>query len=65
MKSSEAGSPQTDIGIAREAPTPGVAVLQSRYKTSPEGLSQDEANRRLAQYGRNELPEDKRSPLLE
>jgi H+-transporting ATPase len=41
-----------------------LAELQARLGTSPDGLSQDEARRRLAQYGYNELPEEKTNPVL-
>ena len=34
-------------------------------ETGANGLSQAEAKQRLAQYGYNELPEEKRNPLLE
>jgi H+-transporting ATPase len=38
--------------------------LQARLGASTDGLSQAEAQRRLAQYGYNELPEEKDNPLL-
>jgi len=41
-----------------------VAELLSRLATSPDGLSQAEAQRRLDQYGYNELPEKRGSPVL-
>jgi len=40
------------------------AELLERLSSSPDGLSQDEARRRLAQYGYNELPEKKTNPVL-
>jgi H+-transporting ATPase len=39
-------------------------VLQSQLHASHDGLSQPEAQARLAQYGYNELPEEKSNPLL-
>jgi H+-transporting ATPase len=41
-----------------------VAELLRRLATSPEGLSQAETQRRLDQYGYNELPEKKVNPVL-
>jgi H+-transporting ATPase len=41
-----------------------VAELLPRLATSPDGLSQAEAQRRLDQYGYNELPEKKVNPVL-
>jgi H+-transporting ATPase len=41
-----------------------VAELLSRLATSPDGLSQAEAHRRLDHYGYNELPEKKVNPVL-
>ncbi len=41
-----------------------VAELLQRLATSPDGLSQAEAQRRLDQYGYNELPEKKVNPVL-
>ena len=41
-----------------------LAELQARLGFSPDGLSQAEAQRRLAQYGYNELPEEKINPIL-
>ncbi len=41
-----------------------LAELESRLGSSPEGLSQTEAHRRLDQYGYNELPEKKVNPVL-
>ncbi len=42
-----------------------VAELVKYLQSSPKGLSQAEAEKRLSQYGYNELPEKKRSPILE
>jgi H+-transporting ATPase len=39
--------------------------LLGKLDASLEGLSQAEAERRLEQYGRNELPEEKVNPLLQ
>ncbi len=41
-----------------------LAELQQRLKSSGDGLSAGEAERRLAQYGYNELVEKKTSPIL-
>lgn len=41
-----------------------LAELQAQLGTSLDGLSQAEVQRRLAQYGYNELPEEKGNPLL-
>jgi len=38
--------------------------LQAKLGSSPDGLSQAEAQRRLAQYGPNEIAEKKTNPLL-
>ena len=38
--------------------------LRARLQAPPEGLTQAEAERRLAKYGPNELPEEKVSPIL-
>jgi H+-transporting ATPase len=55
--------------VASTRPSNGPAAeslskLQARLNASPNGLSQEEAQRRLAQYGYNELPEEKVNPLL-
>jgi H+-transporting ATPase len=42
-----------------------VSELMKRLDTSADGLKQAEAENRLSQYGYNELPEKKRSPVLE
>jgi H+-transporting ATPase len=36
-----------------------MAEMEKRLNSSPKGLSQDEAQKRLAQYGPNELEEKK------
>jgi len=41
-----------------------MAELQTKLGSSPDGLSQAEAQRRLAQYGPNEIEEKKTNPLL-
>jgi H+-transporting ATPase len=41
-----------------------LSELQARLGASADGLSQDEAQRRLAQYGYNELAEEKTNPFL-
>jgi H+-transporting ATPase len=41
-----------------------LAELQKNLGTSPEGLSQEEAERRLAQYGYNEIAEEQANPFL-
>jgi H+-transporting ATPase len=47
-----------------QAASLSLAELQKNLATSPEGLSQEEAERRLAQYGYNEIPEEKANPFL-
>jgi len=51
-------NPEHDL---KSLPMPEV---QEQLGTSPDGLSQDEATNRLAQYGPNEIAEHKTNPLL-
>jgi H+-transporting ATPase len=46
------------------AALPSMAELQAQLKTSPEGLSAQEAQRRLTQYGLNEIVEKRINPVL-
>ena len=41
-----------------------MAEFQTKLNSSPNGLSQDEAKKRLAQYGPNEIAEKKDNPFL-
>jgi len=41
-----------------------IAEVEKKLRTSPDGLSQAEAERRLTQYGPNELEEKQSNPLL-
>jgi H+-transporting ATPase len=41
-----------------------IAELESRLGTSANGLSEEEAQKRVGQYGYNELPEKKENPVL-
>jgi H+-transporting ATPase len=41
-----------------------IAEVEQQLRSSPQGLSQAEAARRLAQYGPNEIAEHKTNPLL-
>jgi H+-transporting ATPase len=38
--------------------------LEANLRSSPDGLSQSEAQKRLAQYGPNEIEEKKTNPFL-
>jgi H+-transporting ATPase len=49
---------------ATTQPDVSMAELDSQLNTSPDGLSQEEAARRLRAIGPNELIEKKRNPLL-
>src|SRR5664279_3447705 len=41
-----------------------MAELQKKLESSPEGLTQEEAKKRLVKYGPNEIEEKKTNPLL-
>lgn len=43
---------------------PSIEELYSQLHATPDGLTQAEAKNRLAQYGYNELPEEKVNPIL-
>ena len=56
---------------AKESPDPKddlktmpMDQLETKLESSPEGLSQDEATKRLKQYGPNEIKEEKTNPYL-
>jgi H+-transporting ATPase len=67
MKSS-ARKPKTKPGSERKAKsdlqTMPMQELQAKLGTSSDGLSQAEAQKRLAQYGANEIEEKKDNPFL-
>ena len=55
-----AGTPKPGPDL-KSAP---IAEVEQHLRTSPQGLSQAEATRRLAQYGPNEIADHKTNPLL-
>ncbi len=55
------GSKPDSKGDLKSLPMP---ELQAKLGASPDGLSQAEAQKRLAQYGPNEIEEKKVNPLL-
>lgn len=55
-------SPAADVNA--DLQTLPIAELQHRLGTSPEGLSDAEAKKRLSQYGSNEIAEEKSNALL-
>ena len=68
VKETGAGLPKAKAGPEPDAkddlkslPVPEV---EKRLSSSPDGLSQGEARRRLARYGPNEIAEKKENPLL-
>ncbi|MGB3493323.1 MAG: HAD-IC family P-type ATPase [Elainellaceae cyanobacterium] len=44
--------------------TLSMSALEAKLESSPEGLSQDEASKRLTHYGPNEIEESKTNPYL-
>ncbi len=50
--------------MKEEPKSPSLPESQARLSSSPDGLSQTEAQRRLAQYGFNEILEKKVNPFL-
>jgi H+-transporting ATPase len=65
LKHKQAGTETTKPQPVNEpAENLSLAELQTYLSTSADGLSQEEAERRLAQYGYNEIPEEKANPFL-
>jgi H+-transporting ATPase len=65
LKHKHAGTETTKTQpVNEQAANLPLAELQKNLGTSPEGLSQEEAQRRLTQYGYNEIPEEKANPFL-
>lgn len=60
-------TPVADRAGARPDPLQGLSVEETREKLDapPQGLSSREAGQRLAQYGRNEIAEKGRHPLVQ
>jgi H+-transporting ATPase len=54
----------SDNAVSTDLQTLPLPQLQQKLGSSPDGLSHDEAQRRLAQYGPNELAEKQVNPLL-
>jgi H+-transporting ATPase len=67
-KSSDAKSPDAKPGTAADAQddlkTLPIAEVEKRLGSSPNGLTQDEAAKRLIQYGPNEIEEKKTNAFL-
>jgi H+-transporting ATPase len=56
--------PDAKGGAPDDLKTLPLAEVEKKLGSSPDGLSQAEATKRLAQYGRNEIEEKKTNPLL-
>jgi H+-transporting ATPase len=63
-KPAKAGKPAAH-DAKDELKTLPIADVEKRLATSPDGLTQAEATKRLAQYGRNEIAEKKTSAILQ
>ncbi len=57
-------SPESKPNVKDDLESLPMPELQAKLGTSPDGLSQAEAEKRLAQYGPNEIEETKTNPLL-
>ncbi|MGB8491456.1 MAG: cation-transporting P-type ATPase, partial [Bacteroidales bacterium] len=56
--------PEVNPPVGDDLKTLPMFELQTRLLTSAEGLTQEEAQKRLARYGPNEIEEKKTNPLL-
>jgi H+-transporting ATPase len=61
LRNARPGSKPDAKGDLKSLPLPEV---QKKLESSPDGLSQAEAQRRLSQYGANEIEEKETNPLL-
>ncbi len=59
-----ATKPESESGPKDDLKTLSLDVVLKKLESSPEGLTQAEAQKRLAQYGPNELQETKTNPFL-
>jgi H+-transporting ATPase len=64
QKVSKSGTNKGSPAKGSELSTLPLDELRSRLGSTPDGLSQEEAKRRLSQYGYNEIEEKKANPLL-
>ncbi len=63
-KTEQGGSAPSSPGPRGDLKSLPMVELQEQLGSSPDGLTQDEAAKRLAQYGPNEIAEHKTNPLL-
>ena len=61
---SPASAPTDQPGVTDDLKSLPLADVEKRLGSSPDGLSQAEAQKRLTQYGPNEIEEHKANPLL-
>jgi len=57
-------NPESKSAVKNDLQSIPLEELEKRLGSSPEGLTQEEANKRLAQYGPNEIEEKKVNQLL-
>ena len=60
----EAGGARSEVRCEEQPEIVPMEELQKKLGSSPDGLSQAEAKKRLAQYGPNEIAEKKDNPFL-
>ena len=56
--------PDINPNVNDDLKTISIAELQTKLESSPEGLTQEEAQKRLLKYGPNEIEEKKTNPFL-
>src|SRR5664280_751803 len=64
QSSSTDSEPATTTDQKNDLKSLPMAEVEKKLGTAPDGLSQAEATKRLAQYGPNEIAEHKTNPLL-
>ena len=67
INSDNPGSPDSKTGSANvkdDLKTLSMAELQKKLESTPEGLTQEEAKKRLIKYGPNDIEEKKTNPFL-